>query len=155
MTHDPRQIAAAWARERPGTPVRSIPVVTAIKRAARSLAMERERVLRELGVDAATLDLLSVLRRSGSPYELTTRQITERTLVTAGAISQRIARAERDHLVWRWKAEGKTVMVQLTDQGHALVERSVDQVLAADDAAIAALSVDDLAVLQTLLARVK
>ena len=45
--------------------------------------------------DAATLDLLSVLRRAGPPYQLTTRQLTEQTRVTAGAISQRVARAER------------------------------------------------------------
>jgi hypothetical protein len=52
-------------------------------------------------VDPSTLDLLSVLRRSGPPYELGTRELTRRTLVTAGAISQRVARAEQAGLVAR------------------------------------------------------
>ena len=84
-----------------------------------------------VGVDAATLDLLSVLRRSGKPYEMTTREIGARTLVTAGAISQRVARAERQGLVTR-KAVGdgsRAVLVRLTATGHDLVERTVDEVL--------------------------
>jgi hypothetical protein len=36
---------------------------------------------RHAGVDSATLDLLGVLRRSGPPYTLSTRDIAERTLV--------------------------------------------------------------------------
>jgi len=35
------------------------------------------------------------------PYELTTREITRRTLITAGAVSQRVARADRAGLVER------------------------------------------------------
>src|SRR5690606_7944646 len=81
----PREIAAAWRRERPGIPTRSIPAVSAIKRAAKQLARTREHALRELGVDAATLDLLSTLRRTGAPYTLSTREIAEQALITAGA----------------------------------------------------------------------
>lgn len=122
-------IAAAWQRERPGTPVSSITIVTPIWRLAKLLADDRRRVLGAAGVDGATLDLLSVLRRSGPPYTLSTREIADRTLVTAGAISQRVARAEQNQLVTRAKGDGRTVLVTLTDAGHAVVERTVDRVL--------------------------
>jgi DNA-binding MarR family transcriptional regulator len=122
-------IAAAWQRERPGTPVSSIEIVTPIWRLAKLLADHRRRVLAAAGVDGATLDLLGVLRRSGPPYTLTTRDIADRTLVTAGAVSQRVARAERDDLVTRTPGEGRSVLVTLTDAGHATVERTVDLVL--------------------------
>ena len=154
MGFSPHEIADAWRRERPGAPTRSIPAVSAIKRAAKRLERTRERALHELGVDAATLDLLSTLRRSGPPYTLSTREIAEQALVTAGAVSQRVARAERDDLVRRRPApEGRAVLVALTPSGSALVERVVDRVLAADDAATAALTDDELDQLEALLSR--
>lgn len=125
------EIAAAWQRELPGTPVSSIEIVTPIWRLAKLFADDRRRVLRACGVDAATLDLLSVIRRAGPPYQLSTREITARALVTAGAISQRIARAERAGLVARSPAAdgSRAVLVALTAAGHELIERTVDRVL--------------------------
>ncbi|MDN0194023.1 MarR family transcriptional regulator [Streptomyces sp. S.PNR 29] len=130
-TYPVQDIAAAWERERPGTPVTSIGIVTPIWRLAKLLGDDRRRVLAQAGVDAATLDLLSVLRRSGEPYMLSTRELSRRSLVTAGAISQRVARAERDGLVTRRPGQGRprTVLVSLTRAGHDLVETTVDQVL--------------------------
>jgi DNA-binding MarR family transcriptional regulator len=124
-------IAAAWQHERPGVPVESIEIVTPIWRLAKLLADDRRRVLHACAVDGATLDLLSVLRRAGPPYRLTTREIAQRALVTAGAVSQRVARAEREGLVRRAAAGdgSRAVNVALTKAGHALVERTVDQVL--------------------------
>ncbi|MGP3991417.1 MarR family winged helix-turn-helix transcriptional regulator [Streptomyces sp. 3N207] len=124
-------IAAAWQRERPGTPVSSIGIVTPLWRLAKLLGDDRRRVLARAGVDTATLDLLSVLRRAGEPYTLTTRELSARSMITAGAISQRVARAEREGLVTRRSGRGRrrSVLVELTPAGHQLVESTVDQVL--------------------------
>ncbi|WP_282204807.1 MarR family winged helix-turn-helix transcriptional regulator [Kitasatospora fiedleri] len=148
-------IAAAWQRERPGTPTDSIEIVTPIWRLAKLFADDRNRVLRAAGIDAATLDLLAVLRRSGAPYELTTRELTRRTLVTAGAISQRVARAEREGLVRRSPdpAGGRAVLVALTPDGHALIERSVDAVLGREADLVTGLSPAERHHLATLLDR--
>lgn len=126
-----RDIAAAWERERPGTPVSSIGIVTSIWQLAKLFGDDRRRVLARAGVDTATLDLLSVLRRSGEPYTLSTREIGRRSMITAGAVSQRVARAEREGLVARHPAQGRprTVEVTLTATGHEVVEATVDQVL--------------------------
>ncbi|WP_171162299.1 MarR family winged helix-turn-helix transcriptional regulator [Streptomyces sp. I05A-00742] len=152
-SYPPAEIAAAWRRERPGTPTESIEIVTPIWWLAKLFADDRGRVLREAGIDAATLDLLSVIRRSGPPYALSTREIARRTLVTAGAISQRVARAERDGLVRR--APGgtarRTVLVSLTADGHALIERSVDAVLGREAGLVSDLSADERDLLITLL----
>ncbi|MFG2221664.1 MarR family winged helix-turn-helix transcriptional regulator [Streptomyces sp. NPDC048644] len=125
------EIAAAWQRERPGTPVSSIGIVTPLWQLAKLFGDNRRRVLARAGVDPATLDLLSVLRRGGEPYALTTRELARRCLVTAGAVSQRVARAEREGLVTREPGEGRprSVLVRLTAAGHERVEATVDQVL--------------------------
>jgi DNA-binding MarR family transcriptional regulator len=139
-TYPVAEIAAAWERERPGTPVSSIAIVTPVWRLAKLLADDRRRVLAAAGVDGATLDLLGVLRRSGPPYTLSTRDIAERTMVTAGAVSQRVARAERDDLVTRAPGEGRAVLVTLTPAGHATVERTVDLVLGREAELVSGLS---------------
>jgi DNA-binding MarR family transcriptional regulator len=151
--HSAAEIAAAWRLERPGTPTESIEIVTPIWRLAKLFADDRSRVLRAAGIDAATLDLLSVIRRSGPPYTLSTREIARRTLVTAGAISQRVARAERDGFVQRTPgAMGrKTVLVKLTAQGHALIERSVDAVLGREASLTSALPEQERTALISLL----
>ncbi len=129
-------IQRAWERERPGTPAASIGVITRIWRIGKLLADERRRTLARLGIDAATLDLLSTLRRAGPPYQLTAGTLAGLTLVSAGAISQRVARAEREGLVRRERsgADGRISYVTLTAAGHALIERSVDGLLRHEEA---------------------
>lgn len=124
-------IAEAWQRELPGVRTESIEVITPAWRIAKLLADDRRRTLAELGIDPSTLDLLSVIRRAGPPYELTTREITRRTLVTAGAVSQRIARAEQAGLVERSPSpvSRRAVAVKLTEAGHALIEATVRRLL--------------------------
>lgn len=148
-------IATAWQRERPGTPTESIEIVTPIWWLAKLFTDDRNRALREAGIDAATLDLLSVIRRSGPPYTLSTREIARRTLVTAGAISQRVARAERDGLVQRTPGVTgrRTVLVELTAEGHALIERSVDTVLGREATLVSGLSEHERPVLIALLSK--
>jgi DNA-binding MarR family transcriptional regulator len=151
--HSAAEIAAAWRRERPGTPTESIEIVTPIWWLAKLFADDRTRALRAAGIDSATLDLLSVIRRSGPPYTLSTRELARRTLVTAGAISQRVARAERDGLVERIPGPvgSRTVLVRLTVDGHALIERSVDTVLGREATLVSGLSANERAALIELL----
>ncbi|MEV4760509.1 MarR family transcriptional regulator [Micromonospora sp. NPDC049559] len=148
-------IAASWQRELPGVRTESIEIVTPIWRIAKLLADDRRRTLAALGIDPSTLDLLSVLRRSGPPYELSTREITRRTLVTAGAISQRVARAEQAGLVERSPsaASRRAVSVRLTEAGHTLIERTVRELLEHEADLIAGLTASDRTTLRDLLAK--
>ncbi|MFH8561753.1 MarR family winged helix-turn-helix transcriptional regulator [Streptomyces sp. NPDC017988] len=148
-----RDIAAAWARERPGTPATSVGIVTPIWQLAKLFGDDRRRVLARAGVDSATLDLLSVLRRSGAPYTLSTRELGHRSMITPGAISQRVARAEREGLVTRLPGEGRprTVQVTLTQAGHDLVEATVDEVLGREAELVDGLTSDQQAQLTELL----
>lgn len=125
------EIARAWAREQPGVPVGSIAILTRIWQAAKLMSDERRRTLAAIGIDAATLDLLSTLRRAGTPYRLSTRELAARCLVTAGAVTQRVDRAKRAGLVERLAPVpgSRTVLVELTPEGHHEVERAVGLLL--------------------------
>jgi DNA-binding MarR family transcriptional regulator len=151
------EIAAAWRRELPGVLTESIEIITPLWRVAKLLGDDRRRTLAVLGIDSATLDLLSVIRRSGPPYELTTREITRRTLVTAGAVSQRVARAERAGLVARAAspASRRAVSVRLTAAGHELIEAAVSQLLGHEAELVAALTAAERAALAGFLAKLE
>ncbi|GLZ77263.1 MarR family transcriptional regulator [Actinorhabdospora filicis] len=130
------EIADAWRRTLPGVPTDSIMLITPLWRAAKLLADNRRRFLAEIGMEAATLDLLSTLRRSGGT--LSTRELAEQCLVSAGAISQRVARAEDDGLVTRRNAGARhrQTLVSLTVEGTALIDRTVTALLEHEEALV-------------------
>jgi DNA-binding MarR family transcriptional regulator len=150
-------IAAAWQRELPGVRTESIEIITPVWRIAKILADDRRRTLAALGIDSSTLDLLSVIRRSGPPYALTTREITRRTLITPGAVSQRVDRAEQAGLVERApsSASRRAVSVRLTDTGHALIETTARQLLDHEADLVSALTTAERTVLAGVLARLE
>ena len=135
-------IADAWNRELPGVPTDSIRIITRVWRAAKLLSDERRRTLTGLGIDRATLDLISVLRRRGTPYELTPAELAARSLVSAGAVSQRVARAEEAGLVEvdRTPSGKRALTVRLTERGHAWADHSVTGLLEAEDHLVGHLS---------------
>lgn len=148
------EIARAWAREQAGVPVGSIGILTRIWQAAKLMSDERRRTLAAIGIDAATLDLLSTLRRAGTPYRLSTRELTARSLVTAGAVTQRVDRAKQAGLVERLApARGsRTVLVELTRAGHREVERAVGLLLGHEQDLVGVLSPGEQEELARLLA---
>lgn len=150
-------IAAAWQRELPGVRTEAIEINTPVWRIAKVLADDRRRTLARLGVDPSTLDLLSVIRRSGPPYELTTREITRRTLITAGAVSQRVARAEQAGLVGRSPSSvsRRAVSVRLTDAGHDLIDGTVRQLLEHEADLVSSLTAAERTALTGLLAKLE
>jgi DNA-binding MarR family transcriptional regulator len=125
------EIARAWEREQPGVPTGSIGILTRIWQAAKLLSDERRRTLARVGMDAATLDLLSNLRRAGPPYRLSTRELSTRGMITPGAVTQRVDRAQDAGLVRRLAAEPgtRTVFVELTEAGHEAVTDAVSRLL--------------------------
>ncbi len=134
-------------------PVDSIGVLTRIRLIAKLLEDDHRRVMAALGIDPATRDLLSALRRVGPPYRAAPSELARATLVSAGAISQRVARAEREGLVRRRRsdADGRGVLVELTSAGHEVIERTVDALLAHERERLRALDGEQQGQLATLL----
>lgn len=146
------EIAEQWARERPDVPVASIGVVARVLRIAKAFADHRRRALAALGIDSATFDLLATLRRSGAPFRMTPAELTQACLVTGGAISQRVARAEGAGLVWtRRTAGGHTSSVELTPAGRERIDRDIAEFLAAEERLIAHLAPEERGELTRLL----
>lgn len=141
-TDDVDDIQRAWQRERPELPTGSIGVITRVWRVAKLLSEDRRRTMHRLGMDPAIRDLLATLRRSGEPYRLPVGEIAERSMVTAGAISQRITRAEQAGWVRRTRHgdDGRSVCVELTSEGHGYIEQTVEELLTHEELLLSALT---------------
>ena len=72
-------------------------------------------------------DVLATLRRSGEPYELHAGDLMRQSMVTTGAITNRIDRLEQRGLVERAaSSDRRKVIVRLTKKGFDTVENVVD-----------------------------
>ncbi|MFH8253630.1 MarR family winged helix-turn-helix transcriptional regulator [Streptomyces roseolus] len=111
-----------WVKERPDVAQDLWPVqlFARIQRLARVVEKSAKAAAAAHGVEYGEFDVLTTLQRSGPPYALTAGALLKASMVTSGAITNRIDRMEAKGLVERIRDEGdrRTVKIRLTDHGH-------------------------------------
>jgi len=80
------------------------------------------------GLQHGEFDVLATLRRSGAPFSLTPTALYETTMVTSGAMTNRLDRLEKAGLIRRvpHPSDRRGLMVQLTEEGRELIDRAVE-----------------------------
>ncbi|MFI6290986.1 MarR family winged helix-turn-helix transcriptional regulator [Nonomuraea sp. NPDC050790] len=121
-----------WRRERPDLDVSPIGVVGRLMRISRMWDMEIKDLLAKHGLEPGEFDVLSTLRRSGEPYELTAGTFLKVSLVTTGAITLRVDRMRDKGLVTRVRdtADRRSVKIRLTPLGLEVIDRVLPEHLA-------------------------
>ncbi len=125
------RIVAAWARERPDLDLEPLHVFSRVTRLARHLEIARRRAFSTQSLEAWEFDVLSALRRSGEPYELTPGTLMEETLVSSGTMTNRIDRLVAKGLVARDadRTDRRVVRVRLTPPGKDAVDAAMTGLL--------------------------
>jgi DNA-binding MarR family transcriptional regulator len=127
------RIVEQWNRERPDLDVTPIGIVGRLSRLSRLVDRRLRENFAEFALDDWMYDVLATLYRLGAPHELTAGDLVRQTMVTTGAITNRIDRLEARGLVERASAtDRRKVIVRLTSEGIATVERVVDAHLATE-----------------------
>jgi DNA-binding MarR family transcriptional regulator len=118
------EILEQWSQERPGMDLWPVSVLGRIVRLSHILEREYKKLFAEHGLEPFEFDVLTTLRRSGEPYELTASALFKASLVTSGAITNRIDRMEAKGLVERvrYPDDRRSISVRLTSQGYAVLE---------------------------------
>jgi DNA-binding MarR family transcriptional regulator len=147
------RIVAAWGRERPDLDVAPLGVFSRVSRLARLLDLARRTSFGVSELETWEFDVLSALRRSGSPYRLSPGSLITQTLVTSGTMTNRIDRLAERGLVRRLPAPGdrRGVLVELTVPGLAAVDRALAALLDTERELLTALPGSDRERLATLL----
>jgi DNA-binding MarR family transcriptional regulator len=125
------RLVAAWHRERPDLDVRPMQVLSRVTRLARHLDLARRQAFTEHHLETWEFDVLSALRRAGSPYELSPGRLIRETMVTSGTMTNRVDRLVDKSLVERSAdpADRRGVLVRLTAEGRARVDAALEGLL--------------------------
>jgi DNA-binding MarR family transcriptional regulator len=135
------RITGQWSAVRPDLDVSPIEVIGRVSRLSRLVDRRLAQNFGRHGIENWMYDVLATLRRSGEPYELTAGALVRQTMVTTGAITNRIDRLEQRGLVERSSArDRRKVIVRLTKQGLDLVDEVVLTHMATERQILSALS---------------
>jgi DNA-binding MarR family transcriptional regulator len=147
------RLVAAWRQERPDLDVAPLEVLSRVSRLSRHLERERRAAFADHGVESWEFDVLTALRRSGEPYELSPGALLRATLVTSGTMTNRIDRLAAAGLVVRRPdpEDRRGVLVRLTPAGLERVDAAFTDLLRRERELLAGLGADERQVLAELL----
>lgn len=139
------RIVTAWRRERPDLDTEPMQVLSRVTRLARHLDRARRAAFAAHALEPWEFDVLSALRRSGPPYQLSPGRLVTETMVTSGTMTNRVDRLAERGLVAREADPGdrRGVLVTLTPAGRHAVDAALDELLEQERALLASLSPAD------------
>jgi DNA-binding MarR family transcriptional regulator len=134
------QVLAQWAAVRPDLDASPMGVIGRLSRLARLIDGELGRTFAAHDLDRASFDVLATLRRNDRP--LTPADLMRSSMVTSGAVTQRLDRLTTRGLVTRTPSttDGRVVHVSLTDEGRALIDRALPDHVANEHRILASLT---------------
>ena len=133
-THRPDEVdrlVGAWSRERPDLDTAPMEVLSRVTRLARHLDLARRTAFEAHDLETWEFDVLTALRRSGAPYQLSPGQLLRETMVTSGTMTNRVDRLATKGLVARLPDpdDKRGVLVQLTRKGRRRVDAALEGLL--------------------------
>jgi DNA-binding MarR family transcriptional regulator len=137
------KLLSQWAHERPELDCSSLSVVVRVLFLAKVFRQNAERALAPLNLKLWEYDVLSALRRQGPPFQLPATGLARASMLTTGAMTNRIDRLEERGLVGRATdpSDRRGVNVRLTDPGRQLTDAAIEARLTAANGQLEALSV--------------
>ncbi len=121
-------IIEQWNTERPDLDVSGMAIIGRIGRLEKLIRPRLGEVFAAHGLESWEFDVLATLFRSGAPHQLTPGALLESTMITSGAMTNRIDRLEQRGLVERIKnpEDRRQVFVTLTAAGRKKVNAALE-----------------------------
>ena len=136
------RLLSEWKQERPDLDPSPVGIQGRIVRLSTHILRQSENWLRPFDLSWEAFSLIVTLRRSGKPYELRPTDILRESLLTSGAITNRIDRVEQMGLVERRpdKEDRRSYVIRLTPAGKRLADKAIAGHFAAVDDLLSDLS---------------
>jgi len=142
-----------WRAERPDLDPSPMGVVGRIQRASRLLEQGLSDYFAGHGLQLWEFDILSTLLRSGPPYQLTAGALGRASMISSGAVTNRIDRLAARDLVTRETdpANRRSVVITLTASGRDLINSALPGHIGNENRLLSALATADQQQLASLL----
>jgi DNA-binding MarR family transcriptional regulator len=146
-------VVKQWQMERPNLDPKPLMVVGRILRLAGILERRATESLQACELPLWAFDVLGTLRRAGKPFAMTPKELMASTMLSSGAMTNRIDRLEDWQLVMREPApeDRRSLHVRLTTKGLMLIDKAVPLRLDEAADAVSGLTNQDRSQLATLL----
>jgi DNA-binding MarR family transcriptional regulator len=128
------RVIGGWLEARPDLEMGALKVTARLSRIGPLLAQRQEAVFARFGLNRGEMGALSALRLAGPVHRLSPTRLGKGLMLSSAGVTSRIDRLERRGLVRRLADpdDRRGVIVELTDEGLAVV-----------DTAVAALTISD------------
>ncbi|GAA1224681.1 MarR family winged helix-turn-helix transcriptional regulator [Rhodoglobus aureus] len=136
------RIVEAWSRERPDLDFAPLHVLSRVGRLAKHLERARKAAFAVAGVEPWEFDVLSALRKAGTPYQLSPTALVQQTMVSSGTMTNRIDRMVARGLVERRTDpnDGRGVIVLMTASGRERVDGAITSLVHDETALLSRMS---------------
>jgi DNA-binding MarR family transcriptional regulator len=154
MTDDTTdRLLTGWQQARPDLEVGALQVTARLGRIGPHLARRQEAVFNRFGLNRGEVGALSALRIAGPPYQLSPTRIGKGLMLSSAGVTSRIDRLERRGFVRRLDDpnDRRGVIVELTDEGLAVVDAAVAANTMSDRQLLERLEPQELETLEELL----
>ena len=145
-----------WEKIRPDLDRGAMVLVGRLAEAAELIAAHHSApFMAQYGLKTGEFDALATLRRAGPPFALTPTQLYEATMLSSGAMTNRIDRLEKLGLVARQPNpdDRRGTFVTLTDKGKTLIDSMIEAHVANKERIVSTLDATEQAELSRLLAK--
>jgi DNA-binding MarR family transcriptional regulator len=154
MADDPvDRMLTGWDETRPDLDVGALQVTARLSRIGTHLARRQEATFERYGLGRGEVGLLSALRISEPPHQLSPTRLAKGLMLSSAGVTQRIDRLERRGFVRRLADpnDRRGVLIELTDEGLEVVDAAVAANVASDRQLLGRLDAGELATLEEIL----
>lgn len=140
------RIRDQWRLERPDLDdLLPMEVFGRIYRISAAMGDRMEKAYSRFGIGRGEFDVLATLRRSGEPFTLTPKQLSDTLMLTTGGMTGRLDKLEKAGLITRTPdaTDRRSLQAGLTPAGRELIDEAVGAGLEVQRAVLSALPPTD------------
>jgi len=98
-----------------------------IYRISAAMGDRMEKAYNRFGIGRGEFDVLATLRRSGEPFDLSPKQLSDTLMLTTGGMTGRLDKLEKAGLITRTPdpTDRRSLRARLTDKGREVIDLAV------------------------------
>ena len=135
----------AWSRRLPDLDLTALDVMSRLRRVSLRLGRLRSQAFAAAELAPWEFDVLAALGRAEPPHEFSPAQLIERTMISSGAMTNRLTHLSDRGLIERKPnpRDGRSVLVRLTDAGAARVDAAMRELIRLEERVLDVLPRED------------